>query len=139
MFPERGVCAMLIPARWWARRVSRMRRSRRLAELAGRSYWREDDARVIVEAWRQSGDPISGFAQRLGIDWRRVSRWARRLKDRPTEAVRFVPVQVANDRRDGSGGSIEIELDRRRVRVSPGFATDDLRRILAVLEERVGC
>lgn len=116
-----------------------MRRSRRLAELAGRSYWRENDARQIVEAWRQSGDPISRFAQRLGIDWRRVSRWARRLEERPREALRFVPVHVAEDRREGLGGAIEIELGRRRVRVSPGFATDDLRRVLAVLEEGVAC
>jgi hypothetical protein len=51
-----------------------MRRAGDLRKLAGRSHWREGDARRIVDAWRQSGEPVSRFAGRLGIDPRRVSR-----------------------------------------------------------------
>jgi hypothetical protein len=116
-----------------------MRRTRGLAKLAGRSYWREDDARRIVDGWRESGDPVSVFAARLGIDPRRVARWARRLADRPHEAFRFVPVRVVDDRPD-TRASIDIELGHgRRVRVAAGFAADDLRRVLAILDERVPC
>lgn len=117
-----------------------MRRSRDLAELAGRSYWHEEDARHIVDAWRQSGERVSLFARRLRIDPRRVSRWAARLKSVPSEAFRVVPVRVADDPGDGRGAAIDIELAHgRRVRVLPGFATDDLRRVLAILDERMPC
>jgi hypothetical protein len=51
--------------------------------------------------------------------------------------MRFHPVQVAAEgaaRHDGS--AIEIELGGgRRVRVSPGFDVEDLRRVMVVLEE----
>jgi hypothetical protein len=117
-----------------------MRRSRELAELAGRSYWREDDARHIVDAWRQSGEPISVFAERLGIDRRRVSRWAARLERATSAAVRFVPVRVADDEAEGQGASIVIKVARDAcVRVPPGFAAEDLRRVLAILDERRSC
>lgn len=65
-----------------------MGRTRDLTELARRSYWREGDARRIVEAWRQSGEPISRFARGLGLDWRRVSRWATRLEETQQEVMR---------------------------------------------------
>jgi hypothetical protein len=117
-----------------------MRRSRELADLAERSYWREDDARRIVDAWRESGEPVSLFAGRLGIDPRRVSRWASRLESGNPERLRFLPVRVAADGADGRHASIEIELGQgRRVRVAPGFATDDLRRVLAILDEQRPC
>jgi Helix-turn-helix domain len=117
-----------------------MRRSSQLADLAGRSYWCEDDARQVVDAWRQSGEPVSRFAGRLRIDPRRVSRWASRFESARAEAVRFLPVRVAAEGVDGRQASIEIEVGQgRRVRVAPGFATDDLRRVLAVLDEPRPC
>jgi len=117
-----------------------MRRSRALAVVAERSYWGEDDARRIVDAWRKSGEPVSRFAGRLGIDPRRVSRWASRLESGEAERLRFLPVRVAADGGDGGHASIDIELGHgRRVRVAPGFATDDLRRVLAILDEQRPC
>jgi hypothetical protein len=117
-----------------------MRKTGDLAELVGRSYWREDDARRIVEAWRKSDEPASVFAGRLGIDPRRVSRWAARLESRHAETMRFLPVRVAAEGSDGRPVWIEIELGHgRRVRVAPGFAADDLRRVVAILEERLPC
>lgn len=51
------------------------------------------------------------------------------------------PVRVARD--DASSrraASIEIELgDGRRIRVAPGVEAEDLRRVLAVLDERAPC
>jgi len=102
-------------------------------------YWREDDARRIVDAWRQGGQPVSVFAAGLGIDPRRVSRWASRLQPPQADTLRFVPVRVADDHADGRV-SIEITLGHgRQVRVPPGFAPDDLRRVLAILDERTSC
>jgi hypothetical protein len=50
-------------------------------------------------------------------------------------------VRVTGEDTSGrQGASIEIDLgSSRRVRVSPGFATEDLRRVLAVLEEVTPC
>lgn len=115
-----------------------MRRTRDLGELARRAYWQAEDARQIVDAWRRSGEPVSGFAKRLGIDPRRLSRWATRL-EAPSEGIRFLPVRVAEPEA-GRGAPIHIELPHgRHLRVPPGFAADDLRRILALLEERRPC
>lgn len=50
---------------------------------------------------------MSVFAPRLGIDPQRVSRWARRLDDRPREAFRFVPVRVADDHPDGRANLLD--------------------------------
>ena len=118
-----------------------MRRTGTLAEVASRSYWREDDARRIVDAWQESGEPISRFARRLGVDWRRVSRWARRLVPSAEARLRFHPVRVTDEDVPRPGAaSIDIEVGQgRRVRVAPGFATDDLRRVLAVLDESRPC
>lgn len=107
-------------------------------EIAGRRYWRETEARAIVEAWRQSGDPLPRFAKRHGIGRERIRRWASRLKKKsPTAPVRFFPVRLCKGPGDSDSGSpIEIELGNgRRVRVAPGFAVEDLRRVLAALEE----
>ena len=117
-----------------------MRRNGDLAEVAGRSYWREGDARRVVDAWRRSGEPVSAFAGRLGIDPRRISRWASRLGQATVETMRLVPVRLAAERMDTQHASIEIDCGPgRRVRVTPGFAADDLRRVLAILDERVPC
>jgi hypothetical protein len=34
-----------------------------IAEVAGRRHWREADARVLIDAWRQSGQTLTAFAR----------------------------------------------------------------------------
>ena len=118
-----------------------MRKTGELAKLANRPYWREDAARRIVEAWQESGEPIARFARRLGVDRRRVSRWATRLGRSGEARVHFHPVRVTDEQERHPGAAcIDIEVGHgRRVRVAPGFATDDLRRVLAVLDESRPC
>ncbi len=111
-----------------------------LRERAGRSYWREADARVIVEAWQQSGETGVEFARRLGVHPRRLWWWASRLGRPEPTAVRFHPVRVASA--DTSRREVWIEMDLGngpRVRVAPGFAAEDLRRVLTVLKEVTSC
>lgn len=111
-----------------------------LRALAARLYWHEGDARRVVEAWRKSGDPVSMFADRLGVDPRRISRWASRLEKSEAATLRFHPVRVAGDDMVRGDACIDIQVGHgRHVRVAPGFATEDLRRVLAVLEERTPC
>jgi hypothetical protein len=110
-----------------------------IAEVAVRRYWREAEARVMVEAWRNSGESLSEFARRHGVDPRRVARWAWRVEGSEPAPVRFHPVRLADH--DGGGGSaIEIHLvGGHRVRVPSGFQTEDLRRVVAVLEVGTPC
>jgi hypothetical protein len=116
-----------------------MRKKDELAEIASRVYWREAEARHVVEAWQRSGESLTRFAARLGLDRRRVSRWAARLAP-PGDAVHFVPVRVAAPPPEARGAAIHLELGPgRRLRLAPGFAADDLRRVLAILDERRPC
>src|SRR6058998_3158091 len=107
-----------------------------LAQVARCRYWKEADALVMVESWQSSGKTLSEFADRHGVDPRRIARWASRLRRPKPRAVHFHPVRLAdNGLESWSGSAIEIELGgRRRVRVGRGFEAEDLRRVLAVLE-----
>lgn len=103
--------------------------------VAARRYWREADARVVVEAWRGSGEGLGEFARRYGFEPRRMRRWAERLERLP-EPVRMHPVRVVEreDRGQPSDERLEIVLDEGcSVRVPPGFAAEDLERVLSVL------
>jgi hypothetical protein len=110
-------------------------------EGAGRTYWHEAEARAVIETWRQSGDTLAGFARRRGLNRQRLVRWVSRLRASEPAPLQFHPVRVTGEDTSGrQGASIEIDLgSSRRVRVSPGFATEDLRRVLAVLEEVTPC
>jgi len=110
-------------------------------ERASRAYWHEAEARAVIETWRQSGETLAGFARRRSLNRRRLVRWVSRLRASERESVQFHPVRVTGEDTSGwQGASIEIDLgSSRRVRVSPGFATEDLRRVLAVLEQVTPC
>ena len=119
-----------------------MRRTRELTELVNRSYWREDDARRVVDAWQDSGESIVEFARRLGLTRQRVSRWATRLSRSEPGRLHFHPVRLAAAAPcpPAAVASIDIDLrDGRRVRVPPGVAAEDLRRVLAILAEQTAC
>jgi hypothetical protein len=113
-----------------------MARKAAVVQSAGRRYWKEAEARVVVVAWRQSGESLTAFARRRGVHPRRLARWARRLEGAErTGAVRFHPVRlVAPAAREARieivlGGGVEV-------RVPSGFATEDLRRVLEVVGAR---
>ncbi len=52
-----------------------------VAVVARRPYWREDDARVIVDAWKRSEESLAAFARRHGLHPHRVARWASKITD----------------------------------------------------------
>jgi hypothetical protein len=112
------------------------RKRDRLVEVFRKSYWREADARAVVEAWQRSGEPISSFARRHGLQPHRLCRWGSRLRGR-VRPVRFHPVRIVGGEGGGHREAIEVVLvNGRRVRVPAGFAAADLERVLAVLEGR---
>ena len=111
-----------------------------LKERAGRAYWREADARVIVEAWQQSGETGTAFARRLGVHPHRLWWWASRLRRPEPTATQFHPVRLASAEPSRREGWIEMDLGHgQHVRVAPGFAAEDLRRVLTVLEGVSSC
>ncbi len=119
-----------------------------LAAAAGKSYWREADARRVVQAWRSSGQDLPQFAATHGLKASRLARWASRLgrraagrRGRGTGAaplkLRFHPVELVGSTTGLEARAIEVVLvDGRRVRVPAGFASEDLERVLQALE---GC
>lgn len=107
-----------------------------VARVAARRYWRAADARVVVEAWRRSGEGLGAFAKRYGISRRRLGRWAGQLGVEGGEAVAFHPVRLMGASRPWGepGEPIEIVLGGGvRVRVPGGFRAEDLERVLGVL------
>lgn len=122
-----------------------------LATATRKRYWREADAKLVVRAWRSSGQDLSRFAAEHGITVSRLSRWAVRVGARqglrfrvvkrasasPVK-LRFHPVELIGG--EARGDAIEVVLvDGRRVRVPARFAAEDLDRVLEVLEERSRC
>jgi len=107
-----------------------------VAQVAEQRYWRAAEARVVVEAWRASGEGLGAFAARYAIHPRRVGRWAGQLGREDEEAVAFHPVRLVRATpTPGPGAPIEIVLGEGvRVRVPGGFAAEDLERVLRVLE-----
>jgi len=118
-----------------------MSRRSEVAQISRRGYWKEADARIVVDAWRSGGERLSKFAARYGVDPKRIARWASRLGRPQPEAVHFHPVRLVGVGPERvSGSAIEIRLaGGRRVRVARGFDAEDLRRVLAVLEEGARC
>jgi transposase-like protein len=118
-----------------------MARHADVRRVAERRYWRPGDARVVVEAWRDSGERLSGFARRHGVEPRRLARWVKRLEGAGGEAVRFHPVRLVERAPERwAGAPIEIHLaGGQRVRVPRAFEAEDLRRVLAVLAEGGRC
>jgi hypothetical protein len=110
----------------------------------GRSYWREADARRMIEAWQSSGLSLKEFSRQHGIQSRRLARWSHRLGlTASPERPQFHPVHLITAQPIAASGedpSIEIILPHgQRVGVRRGFAAEDLRSVLEVLEARVRC
>lgn len=120
---------------------------------AGKRYWREAEARQVIQAWEESGQALSRFATRHGLKAARLARWASRLgkgsagrRGRVSAwpaplKLRFHPVKLVGSATAlETTGAIEVVLlDGRRVRVPAGVASEDLDCVLRVLEGRSRC
>lgn len=54
----------------------------RIHRVAGRRRWRDAQAKVVVDAWKQSGMSLQSFAAEHGIHHKRLERWSARLRQR---------------------------------------------------------
>ena len=67
-------------------------------ERAKRSaYWRDEDARAVLDAWLASGQSVAVFSAEHGLQRARLHRWKQRLMPDMADEVAalFWPVKVA--------------------------------------------
>lgn len=107
------------------------------------SYWREEEARVVLDSCLASGLSIAAFAEEHGLRPERLYRWQRRL-DRdsdlsfhPVEVVESRPVAGLADHGEAPQPSSDVELilrNGRRIRVGRSYDRDLLRDLVETLE-----
>jgi hypothetical protein len=122
--------------------MPRRRSDDSLAAVGRLRYWREADARVVVAAWRRSGQSRAAFATQHRLAVRRLARWVARLGRSSPGRVRFHPVRVvapAEPATEAPAPALEVLLPSGcRVRVPPGVAAADLRAVVAALAAAPG-
>ena len=78
----------------------------------GSGYWRAEDARVVLDAWADSGQSVAAFAREHGLQRARLHRWRRRLQvDEECETPLFWPVEVTAEALEAADGEMwRVEL-----------------------------
>ncbi len=109
----------------------------RLAMVVKRRRWRSGDASVVLSAWQSSGESMSAFTRRYGLDPWRLKYWRRRLAE--DEAIELHPVKLiaGSVRGEASAGSAGVELvlrGGRRVVVQRGFDAELLEELVRAAE-----
>lgn len=129
---------------------------RDVLRVARRMVWSGADGGRVIEAWRQSGEPVAEFARRYAIApyrlyyWRtrrgksggnktRVRTRERRPRNRGARGEGFHPVQIlaartaAADAGDDKAGAA---LLIRSIRIPRGMAVEEMRAVLVALGMR---
>ena len=120
-----------------------------VADVLAKRPWDAEDARVVLDAFVQSGLSQGAFSAMYGFSRERLSWWRKKLavqKSKPQTAPELVPVRIVDtrpaptasirpDSRLGKDSGVEIVVGRgRRVCLSPGFDAETLYRAVEVLE-----
>lgn len=102
--------------------------------------WREADGRAMLRALEASGESMSAFGRRHGLNAQRVCWWKVRIaeQDRHRDGMPgFAAVKLIDDRSGtGDADGVEVVMGAHTVRVHRGFCTETLRRVLATLASR---
>ena len=121
-----------------------------LAEALGTRYWREEHARVVLDAWKASGESMAAFARRHELTVQRLRWWKRWLMPTTTSTLdegdafdaAFLPVhvvgrEVATEPIVDAGAVEPLEVvvrGGRVIRVPDGFEPRTLARVVQTLE-----
>lgn len=114
-----------------------------------RKHRRPEETRDLLARARVRGLTARELAAELGVHPNTVGNWVRRERETAPRAngrgpgsVSFVPVRVVDPRsdaqamgRDGAERGIELMVDRFIIRLPRSVDADDLRTVLAVLED----
>lgn len=104
-----------------------------------KTYWRDGDAREVLDLWRRSGKNLSAFAQAHGLCRNRLARWRDRLGEEAFapqfHEVRLVGPMDRVSLTEGPTAGVEIVVSGgRRVVVRPGFDPTLLAEVVRALE-----
>jgi hypothetical protein len=103
-------------------------------------YWREQDARMVLDEWSSSGLGLEDFARRHKLRARRLRRWLERLGPGRARAGRFHPVELRLDglrtreAESDDGGVTVVVRGGRRIAVGRDFDEELLTRVVRVVE-----
>jgi hypothetical protein len=101
-------------------------------------YWTAKDAATVLAAAAESGLSVREFATTNGLVPRRLERWQRELASAQPSAATFVeigPVPSGPGVHVSASGFEVVLRSGRVVRVGAGFDAEELRRLLAVVDE----
>jgi hypothetical protein len=109
-----------------------------MARRASGEEWRET-RRAVVEALRSGRVTIQEVSDELGVSrsaiggWIAAERQRREREGRPV-GTPFVRVDVPGSGRGGADVAVLVLRGGRRLRVSEGFAAEELARLVRTLE-----
>ena len=115
----------------------------RLQLALKQARWRPEQAKLIVDAWKASGQSMDAFTQKHGIAFDRLNKWAQRFQrqKRPgfTQKLNFLPVKVTEPKPPHTAmpeDSMDISLPTGlTVSIRPGFDPAAVKTLL----ETLGC
>jgi transposase len=117
-------------------------RYRRVEIITGterrRRWLAEDKARITAESFAP-GVNVSAVARRHGVSIGLLHYWRRRARDSGClEELRFVPISVSGEAAEAAppisvAGTIEIDVDGVRIRLSGAVDAVSLRTVLAAV------
>jgi len=98
--------------------------------------WGAGDAEVVLSAWRKSGDSLTGFARRHGLQVWRLRHWVQQPS--PATAIQLRPVKVvagSTDKPPVDSSNLELVLrGGHRVVVHRGFDAGLLEELVRTVE-----
>lgn len=67
------------------------------------AVWTADDARVVLDEWRRSGESVAAFARKHGLSAPRLYWWKKQLTSRQADqALSLVPATIVTRTREAS-------------------------------------
>ncbi len=122
----------------------------KLREVVKSRYWRREDAKVVIDAWRASGATMTEFARRWSLNANRIARWVEQVDGVGSDpAVVFHPVVVVGEPAPRvadepqfahpSPWLAEVRREQWTVRVRVGFEAAEMARLLGVVAEVERC
>ena len=110
-----------------------------MGQIQDSKRWTAARARQVLAEAKESGESLSAYGERHGIDPQRLYSWRRKLDAAKAAAPAletFVPVRVASESEAPASGGLELVLGAGCVvRVGPDFDARALRRLVEVLGE----
>jgi transposase-like protein len=105
------------------------------AAVLGARRWTAAEAASVLAAASASGLSSRRFAIERGLDPQRLARWRRQLEGAAVGEATFVELVPAQAPAVRASGFEVVLAGGRVVRVALGFDSDELRRLLAVVDD----